>query len=69
MHQPKAVTVPSKSVWPSQGIVLGCICFTLDWGDEAERATAAIMGARGSIEADSLPPGIQFARIAQDDIA
>ena len=45
-----------------QGIVLGCICFSLDWETEADRAFAALKEAHASLATD-----IEFTRVAHDD--
>ena len=50
-----------------QGIVLGSICFRLNWEDEAGRAASAIKLAHGTLELHSSPNQIQFARIPQKD--
>ena len=40
----------------------------MNWTEEAERATAAMKDACGSLEADRPSAEVQFARITQDEV-
>ena len=62
-----ACKLPIHGFWILQGIILGCICFNMDWEDQAERATAAMKDACGSLEADRPSADIQFACITSDE--